>query len=138
MFYSISRKPTLRIAKIEGIAYIRLQLVFGQTQPRHNVYSCQKKVTFTVFSIWSSFFGHLFSVILTSLWYSDDFCNLILTYCNKIFLGINFQQIQTPRVQHVWLSVCRPETVKRSHAWTFRKTSVFVRLLWILVKKVKA
>ena len=33
----------------------------------HNVYSCKKKVMFTVFSIWSSFFGHLDSVILTSL-----------------------------------------------------------------------
>ena len=47
--------------------YIRLKFVFGHTQSRRNVYSCQKKVMFTVFSIRSSFFGHLDSVILTSL-----------------------------------------------------------------------
>ena len=41
----------------------KTKLVFGQTQSCRNVYSCQK-ITFTVFSIWSSFFwsswfGHL-------------------------------------------------------------------------------
>ena len=49
---------------------ICLQFVFGHTHTRRNVYSClfgQKKVTFTVFSIRSSLFGHLDSVILTSV-----------------------------------------------------------------------
>ena len=62
--------------------YIRLQLVFGHTQSCRNVYSCQKKVTFAVFSIRSSFFDHLDSVILTSLTSSPLYHTPLFLYRN--------------------------------------------------------